>query len=378
MQAYSDKENHFEKLYNRVLEDIHKQASPGSCQLARFGSVNATVLGYEDGFYDEQRYYLVKGIVKERFLNYTRSDPIKLFIKCEPIKKSKYVEERFRLISSVSLEDNFIDRLLFSTIFNKFLKNFIKTGLCVGYSPLKGGHFLINLMFPQHKPTLMIDKKAFDWTVHVQLLHLVKEFLVGLFINPPMWWLDMVNARFEHLFENPEFVFSDGTRLKQPVKGVMKSGCYLTTLINSILQILLHYIACMRCGKKPTDDILSLGDDTVQELMDFLEQYLDALRSLGVIPKHYTSNFPSFAGFDYKYFSFTPEYRQKHLFALLHLEQDKEIAGSTLSSYLVIYWNDPPMKSYIRSILLLRDLTSYDIPDVQLRAFNMARITGLY
>lgn len=347
--------------------------------MSKYGSNNSTVLGLNpDGTYDSIRYDVVKTTIGSRYNdllsgNY-QPDPIKLFIKLEPLKKAKSVEHRYRLISSVSLEDNFIDRIIFTPIFKKFLKNFRKTGLYVGYSPLKGGHLLINLMYNGAEPVLMIDKTAFDWTVQRQLLLIVRDFLIGCVDDPPKWWVDAVKQRFDHLFDKPWFVFSDGEKIQQPVEGVMKSGCFLTILINSILTILIHYITLLRMGLPIDDEILSLGDDALQRLMKQLPLYIQRMYTLGVLPKYEVSTTPCFAGFKYGFLSFQPEYLQKHLFALLHLDEDKEIAGMTLSSYLLIYWKNAEMLKYIRQLMDLKDLRSWDIRDSVLHDFNMGLI----
>jgi len=380
--AFSDPILHFNKLYDIALRDIHKQSSPGHCSLAKLGSSNKVVLGLEDdGTYDPVRYQVVRTTVFKRYqelLNGTYvSDPIKLFIKVEPIKKEKFDDDRFRLISSVSLEDNFIDRILFTPLFKKFLRNYRKTGLYVGYSPLKGGHLLINLIYNGNEKYLMIDKTAFDWTVHKQLLMIARDYILGCITDPPEWWKEAVKQRFEDLFGRPYFIFSDGTKIQQLDEGVMKSGCFLTILINSILTIIIHYLSLLRSGQEIDDDILSLGDDALQRLLAQIEEYIAAMRTTGVIPKYEISRIPSFAGFVYEPYSFVPEYRQKHLFALLYLDDDRENAGMTLSSYLLLYWKVPEMKRYIRNIMDVKDLREYDIQDTLLEAFNMGIIDAL-
>lgn len=311
------------------------------------GSTNGEILGWDGMKHDDDRVSTVRGFVKLRWDAILRgeeiSDPIKVFIKQEPHKLKKLEEGTFRLISAVSLIDTFVDRILFSWVARKQLNTVGHTPCLVGWSPVRGGWRLLQDVFG-NKATLCLDKSAWDWTVQGFLVDMWLQFFREIAINAPQWWLDAIKVRFDILFDRSVFKFEDGTIVYQPVRGIMKSGCYLTIILNSLSQSLLHYLCNIRCGYDPMlNQPKTIGDDTVQENFDFLEQYAQEMKKLGAVIKELkVQHWVEFAGFCFTGKTCFPAYWQKHLFNIQHAPNLEE----TLISYQYLYINEPVMYEF--------------------------------
>nr|QXV86566.1 RNA-dependent RNA polymerase [Solemoviridae sp.] len=283
------------------------------------------------------------------------SDHLKVFVKPEPHKVKKLEEGRLRLIMSVSLVDSLVDRILFIRLAYRVIANYSKTGMMIGWSPLHGGYRQLNAIFGE-LDTISIDKKAWDWSVPHWLLMLVKRLIINLSPGAPEWWKKAVHARFHCLFSEPTFVFSDGTVGKQEKPGVMKSGCYLTLIINSMAQLLLHHIVVAQMNMLPKDfePIIVIGDDSLQKKNEHSEKYVETLLALGFrVETEEHSSVREFAGFLYERNKFVPSYKNKHRFLLERLPMDdKQLVKETLASYQIIYYFDDEMLSVIQSIAL--------------------------
>jgi hypothetical protein len=275
------------------------------------------------------------------------SDDIKVFVKQEAHKRKKLQEGRDRLISAVSLVDTFVDRILFGWMARRELETCGRTPCLVGWSPVRGGWRQMNDLY-RGKPVLCCDKRAWDWTVQGWLVDFWLEFLINLPVNAPDWWKRMVSLRLSLLFDDPMFQFADGTRVRQAVRGIMKSGCFLTILLNSISQSALHYIANIRMRKSPGyKQPRTLGDDTVQEAVDDLPAYVSHLEELGARVKGTKiQHWVEFAGFAFDGVKCWPAYWQKHLFNMAHSPNLEE----TVKSYQYLYVHEPVMEAFVRRV----------------------------
>lgn len=273
------------------------------------------------------------------------ADDIKVFVKQEPHKKTKLVEQRYRLISAVSVVDSMVDRMLFSDLQERAVDTACETPCAVGWSPIKGGYRLIRARFPGK--VLCADKSLWDWTVAGWMTEALCELLIRLCVNASHRWERLVRARFDCLFKKAVFRVPDGSRYPQMDEGLMKSGCYLTILANSALQVMMHLLASRRSNQEP-GDLLAMGDDTIQEVPEDVEAYLDGLRSLGVLVKPQIKSRVEFAGFEFDMHSCVPCYENKHRFQLEHL--DEELAAETLEAYQLLYAHHPMLEEIHRIV----------------------------
>nr|UGO57358.1 MAG: hypothetical protein 3 [Riboviria sp.] len=267
---------------------------------------------------------------------------------------------------SVSLIDALVDRILFMKLMHKVVNNFHNTGVMIGWSPVQGGYRLLESKFTGK--TLSMDKKTWDWTVPAWLLDAAADIIIRLAVDAPLWWINAVRARFRCLFEDPEFIFSDGSRARQANPGIMKSGCYLTIFINSIAQLILHEMAlyALNIPRDVAEPIIVVGDDTLQKWFSRFPECVAYWQSLGfTIEVEEHDGIPEFAGFKYKN-GYFPAYIQKHYFTLSHLTTNRELAQQTLQSYQILYWFDKDMLKTIRDIVRMLKMPEALVSDMDL------------
>jgi len=330
------------------------RSTPGICSLQHYGSTNGQILGWDGTSMDPERVQLLKSAVRCRFNDLRRgeavADPIKVFVKPEPHSVKKLAEGRYRIISAVSLVDTMVDRILFGWMARKALSTVGMTPCMLGWSPLRGAWRDLK-RFYAGSPVICTDKSGFDWSVQGYMVDLWLRFVKDLAKCHEQWWSDMVDLRFRLLFEDAVFQFPDGSQAKQQTKGIMKSGCFLTLILNSVAQSLAHYIAMYRMGYHTTlRQPHAMGDDTVQKPPPELEKYLEILTSLGFqIKGGKVQDWIEFCGFSY-YSTCTPSYWDKHLFNLQYGD-----LRSKLGSYQVLYANEPEMFRFLERVAVQVD-----------------------
>lgn len=338
----------FDIQFKKALEEIDPKSTPGYCILSVYGTTNGEILKWDGFAYDPERVRMFKEVVYYRFQQLLNgenvADDIKVFVKQEPHKLKKLAEGRVRLISAVSLIDSTVDRILFGWLGRAVLNSVGYTPCLVGWSPVRGGWIPFQDRF-RGKPTNCLDKEAWDWTVTDWLVDVWLEVVLELGLGHAPWWADMVRLRFKILFEDCVFRFEDGTRVRQGTKGIMKSGCFLTIILNSLGQSILHYAAMQRMGHALNyREPLVLGDDTVQEAVPELELYVQHLEQLGARVKGAkVMHFVEFAGFAYDGQFCYPAYWQKHLFNMAHSDNLREM----LPNYQYLYVHEPVMYEFI-------------------------------
>lgn len=354
----SNFEENFGQSFLVALADIDLKSSPGCCQFSGLGSTNGQVLGYDGESLSldrvKQLYAAVQIRMKELLKGRQYSDPIKIFIKREPHKRQKIEEGRLRLISSVSLIDAVVDRILFTRLQSHQVAQTGNSPVMVGWNPTAGGYRLFMEMLGEG-PYLMVDKSAWDWTVFPWVIEGLFNLVINLGVLGPEWWQDLVKMRFDLLFDKPTFSFGDGSEAEQKSPGIMKSGCYLTIYLNSLAQLLVHTIIENRLGEVASTP-LCLGDDTIQRLVDSsrLDEYIGEMQKLGFKLKFKVGDEAEFAGFKLSRQYYLPEYEQKHMYILAHLTTDDEVAKATLQSYQLMYAFNSDMLAYIHSICVRR------------------------
>lgn len=310
---------HFERAVNR----LHWQSSPGYPYLLN-GTTNGDFFGYGTDRFETMKDY-VWDLVSMRIRG-GEPDHIRLFIKPEPLKLKKIEEERYRLISSVSVVDQILDHMLFDECNDAFLENHQNIPNKAGWSPYVGGW----RMMPRPRKTA-VDKKTWDWSVRVWLLEMDLQFRMEMCENMNERWKQLASMRYQQLFLNPTFITSGGLVLRQLQAGVMKSGCVNTISSNSSMQVMLHILVCLVL-KIPIDWIMSLGDDTLQENVERMREYVDELEKYCHV-KHYV-NANEFAGFRFGK-TIEPLYNGKHAFQLSHL--DEKYLNEVSRSYVLMY-----------------------------------------
>lgn len=352
---------------------INVASVPGHCIMEKYGSTNGEALGWTGQTFNLDRVRILYHAVKDRLQLLTTGveavDDLKMFVKPEPHKLSKIAEERYRLISGVSLVDSMIDRILFQPLFDKILSTAGQTSTMIGWSPLgNGSSVLLNILGHADK-YLALDRKCWDWTFKHWLLEELRKFLLSMIPCAPQYFVDLTVMRFKLLFNESTFRFPDGLVIKQKSPGVMKSGCFLTILLNSLGQVFLHELAELVLDM-PLPPLAAMGDDTTTKFFDRYQEYVEYLESLGFKIKVSITVKPEFCGYTYDWGYYLPEYRDKHAFILQHLTLDKEVAKATLMSYQYMYYHSEEVKEFLRNLAEL-----WEIPSAILDDHRMLRVT---
>lgn len=242
-----------------------------------------------------------------------------------------------------------IDRVLFGWMGRVALDSVGRTPCLVGWSPVRGGWKLLQAYY-DGKEVLCMDKSAWDWTVPFWMIDLFKNFVKALPYRAPGWWLNMVDMRFRLLFEagHPVFEFSDGLLVRQQEDGVMKSGCFLTILLNSVCQSFCHYLTNIKMGISPRrNQPHTVGDDTVQVSFQRVEEYVRVMSSMGIHIKGYKiQHWVEFCGYAYTDQTCFPAYWQKHLYNLMYSDHLRE----SIKTYQTLYVHEPVMWRFLQRI----------------------------
>lgn len=287
-------------------------------------------------------------------------DPIKVFIKREPHKAEKVRDERYRIISAVSLVDTMIDRILF--------RNFCDTlhdaegPASNSFQPLNGGYTWIRRRF-HGKRVLSLDKKSWDWTMSEWVIKACLMLILRLaWFDDPLFkdrWRRLAQARFTCLYRDAVFQFPDGSKVQQAFWGIQKSGCYLTLVLNSLSQWLMCVAADPEIDTEdPFLAYLSQGDDESREVPRDVEGYIKRLQELGCKVKEYHVSEPN-ESFEFCGFIFPrrglpiPAYENKHMFNIAHMQVGLEV--STLMSYQLLYLGVPRIWNRITRLLRAYD-----------------------
>lgn len=190
-------------------------------------------------------------------------DPVRLFVKQEPHSRRKMRQRRYRLISSVSVVDQIIERLLFGPQ-NRLeiaLWSSIPSKPGMGLSLQYQAQELYSDLRLKHskQKAACADISGFDWSVQewefeAELYMRLKLMEPSLLGNPALE--RAIRNRFA-CFSLSVFQLSDGTLIAQTIPGIMKSGSYLTSSMNSRIRCLMaELIGSPWC--------IAMGDDSVE------------------------------------------------------------------------------------------------------------------
>lgn len=211
------------------------------------------------------------------------ADPIRLFVKREPHKKSKVLEKRWRLIWGISLIDQIVDRLLYAPVVNRALENAADIPSKPGYSFKYGGYNRMVLKYQNgSRKWISFDAKSFDMTVAGWKMEAVRELNERLCtsVGTPEFeeWCRLSKNREQAVLYGC-FVFSNGVVCRKTKPGIQPSGRFTTIDGNCKIVTLLRVLDDVACGR-PTfkDALIAMGDDTVQDGLDDPQGFVDRQR----------------------------------------------------------------------------------------------------
>nr|UHS71669.1 MAG: polyprotein P2ab [Sobemovirus sp.] len=259
------------KIQEIAQRDIKRDSSPG-VPLSLIATTNGAVLDSSMTLVVEavwarlealSRIELSPDVTPSELIQLGLCDPVRLFIKQEPHPLRKVRTGRLRLISSVSLIDQLVERVLFGFQNNLEISQWKQC-------PSKPGMGLTakeqsDALWGELKfkstlaPAAEADISGFDWSVQHWELEAEVEMRIRLG-NFGVLAAKAARNRFVCL-SNSVFQLSDGTLIAQGLPGLMKSGSYCTSSSNSRIRCLMAKIIGSRW-------CIAMGDDSVEGWVD--------------------------------------------------------------------------------------------------------------
>jgi hypothetical protein len=201
-------------------------------------------------------------------------DCIDLFIKGEFHSAAKIKENRLRLISSVSLVDEIVQRALLGPIVEGTIRAMYRAGVCLGFDK-NTPEGLARLQNQWNFPSVSVDLVGYDWSQTGQHQEIKRDIYLEQAVNPPKVWTTAVTSLWKAR-ELKVFALPDGDVYEATVPGIELSGQLITGDGNTKLTAVLQSKSRKELAKripfkwKPTSAFDPVnGDDAVKEVPDF-------------------------------------------------------------------------------------------------------------
>lgn len=205
-------------------------------------------------------------------------DPIRTFVKNEPHTRVKMSQGRFRIISSVSLVDNLLQRCIFDKQDRLEIANWTKHPSQPGLGFTKA----MTTKFLSQLPSGVVaeaDVSGWDWSVQGWEMEAEALMRALLLTNPSELFISLI-AKVLHIISSAVFSLSDGRLYQQDTPGIMKSGAKITSSSNSRIRVLAHHLL------NPTNPwCVAMGDDSLEHPF---ENAVQAYSQLGHPTKMFT------------------------------------------------------------------------------------------
>jgi len=256
----------FDFFWPSLLSDVSKDSSPGMPFMALGCVDNASVLAK----HPEQ----LKEAVWERLMLHAfgkgegqnavnlvlggYTDPVRVFVKNEPHPEIKIKQGRLRLISSVSLVDQLVERVLMTQQNKAEIENWHKIPSKPGLGLDDDG---LRRIWEYVKPWTGVKFEAdiSGWDFGLQLWEMLWEADVRAELAGMVGTIYHKALRSRVWCEaNTLFMLSNGSLIAQTKPGKRCSGSYNTSAGNSRCRVGLGYIV-------GSTQIMAMGDDSVEE-----------------------------------------------------------------------------------------------------------------
>jgi hypothetical protein len=186
-------------------------------------------------------------------------DPIRLFVKNEPHSSKKRRERKFRLIMSVSLCDQLVERVLNQHLNKAEIALWADLPVCPGQSLAgEGVETLVSKLRKVQNPH-STDVSGWDWSVSESEL-LVDAHRRGLLLKASVSHTRAMIGRAAVLSRSV-LVLSNGAMFSQTTPGIQKSGSYNTSSTNSWIRVYASWLS-------GADQVVAMGDDCVDSGVD--------------------------------------------------------------------------------------------------------------
>jgi hypothetical protein len=213
----------------------------------------------------------------EMMVMHNLCDPICVFIKGELHTPEKIAEGRLRLIMTLSIIDQLVERLLFGPQNRAEIESWKTIPSMPGMGLHDEGLIVLSERFhamaarakEQGAELCEADVSTFDWSVIPWLLKMdldVRKLCATK--RPYSKWYFLASTR-QQVLERCVLITSDGTLHEQLLPGIQKSGSYTTSSTNSRNRVMLALLA-------GSTEAVAMGDDSVEithDIKDAASEY---------------------------------------------------------------------------------------------------------
>jgi hypothetical protein len=193
-------------------------------------------------------------------------DPIRIFTKNEPHKTDKILQKKFRLICSVSIVDQLIERVMAWRQNALEIANWetIPSKPGIGFDDDRN-QSVWDSVFPLLEKGQLAEGDVSGWDWSVQAWELEQEAEMRIRLGACSRMAQLIRARM-YCLSLSVFALSSGELLAQTSPGVMKSGSYITSSGNSRIRVLAAELIGADC--------IAMGDDSLETYVwDAKNQY---------------------------------------------------------------------------------------------------------
>lgn len=204
----------------------------------------------------------IREMTAEEMVEANLCDPVRFFVKNELHSRAKVEQGRFRLISSVSVIDSIIERVLNRDLNNLEIDNWQAIPSKPGMGNHDEGLSNLSLEFTSYTTPTGSDVSGFDWSTDAWCHDDDAVRRAWLCHADPDPWL-----KRSALLTKSLIVLSDGSMFAQTEPGVQKSGAYTTSSTNSSIRTIVCHHAHRAVGAIPLTRVrnAAMGDDCVED-----------------------------------------------------------------------------------------------------------------
>lgn len=202
----------------------------------------------------------------EDFVALGLCDPIRVFVKNEVHSSKKKETNRWRLIQSVSVMDQLIDRVLCAGLNNYEIEMYESLPVCPGMSRNEDGAAVLRRKFEKQSDPCGTDVSGYDMHTKWQMLNFDANRRAALY---SLRGYTLFHAR-ALMLASAVLVMPSGDVLSQRRIGLMKSGYYGTSSTNSWTRVLLYCCVVLKLDEITAANILNgvltMGDDCIESV----------------------------------------------------------------------------------------------------------------
>lgn len=214
-------------------------------------------------------------------------DAVRMFVKNELHTAIKVLQERMRLIASVSVVDQIVERVLTSHLHKKEISDWRWGLVKPGMGLHDAGLAALAAHFGVMRRPAGTDARAWDWGVFYWLLMLaasLRSWQFGCGLRSERTYTTMWERRM-HCLSLSVLVLSDGARYSEDYGGIMKSGSFWTSAINSWIRVVVAFLVALALQSERWD-ACAMGDDCVEDTGGVADPVVESVireyRKLGV------------------------------------------------------------------------------------------------